>query len=55
MASVQVERVSMDTSAKPRYITALGVTTFVLMLMFAYMCFFYAPEDLAQGPVQRIF
>jgi len=33
----------------------LGIATTVLMAVFAYMCFFYAPEDVAQGPVQRVF
>jgi heme exporter protein C len=32
-----------------------GVATLVLMPIFLYLCFFYAPEDLAQGAVQRVF
>ena len=48
------ERVEMGTSTKKRQ-TWLGAVSAVLMAVFLYMCFFYAPEDLAQGPVQRVF
>ena len=33
----------------------LGALSVVMLAIFTYMCFFYAPEDLAQGPVQRVF
>lgn len=49
------ERVEMGTSTSKRQVPVLGIATVVLMAVFAYMCFFYAPEDAAQGPVQRVF
>lgn len=33
----------------------LGPLTAVMMAVFAYLCFFYAPEDSIQGEVQRLF
>ena len=45
----------MGTSTSRRLTSVLGGATLVLMSVFAYMCFLYAPEDLAQGPVQRVF
>ena len=53
--SVAGERVEMSTPAKSRAIPALGAASALLMVVFLYLSFFYAPEDLAQGPVQRVF
>lgn len=50
-----LERVEMRASTSRKLLPWLGAATAVLMTVFLYMCFFYAPEDLAQGPVQRVF
>ena len=45
----------MSSPTKSTTTRALGAASAVLLAVFAYMCFFYAPEDLSQGPVQRVF
>lgn len=45
----------MGSSSDKRGTSVLGAATAVLMAVFLYMCFYYAPEDVAQGPVQRVF
>ena len=45
----------MSSPTKSTSTRALGAASAVLLAVFAYMCFFYAPEDLSQGPVQRVF
>lgn len=40
---------------KSRRTPVLGALTAVSVVVFAWMCFFYAPEDAVQGPVQRVF
>lgn len=45
----------MGTSTSKRWVTVLGIGSSILLAVFAYMCFYYAPEDVSQGPVQRVF
>lgn len=45
----------MSSPTKSTATRALGAASVVLLAVFTYMCFYYAPEDLSQGPVQRVF
>ncbi len=38
-----------------RRVPWLGLLSAVMLIAFLYMCFFYAPEDIIQGQVQRLF
>ena len=46
---------SRTSSTAPRRVPWLGGLTLVMLVVFAYLCFGYAPKDLAQGAVQRLF
>ncbi|CAB4341427.1 MAG: cytochrome C assembly protein [Actinobacteria bacterium] len=52
--SFQNKRVEV-MKAKQTKLPLLGALTSVSLVVFAYMCFFYAPEDSVQGVVQRVF
>ncbi len=43
------------SDAKPRILKILDVVTVLLVLFSAYMVFFYAPEEVTMGQVQRVF
>jgi len=45
----------MSSPTKSTATRALGAASVVLLAVFTYMCFYYAPEDASQGPVQRVF
>ena len=45
----------MAASTTTRRVPWLGLLAAGMLLVFAYMCFFYAPEDSIQGAVQRLF
>ncbi len=45
----------MGASTSVRRVPWLGLLAAGMLIAFAYMCFFYAPEDAIQGAVQRLF
>ena len=45
----------MASQRTQRRVPWLGALSALMMIVFIYMCFFYAPEDSIQGQVQRLF